>query len=152
MENVRGPHKLFCIYPDTDWRWTSWRIHGHTGPWLDMPQRENSRRQRPLSKEDFFAIPPGKTICWQQTIHNEWLPEGGLPPGKYHLIISINRDGKMNSMIPGYNEFCRKYHLTPWSGTSETGPMQFEIISEDESGAINNHVAHHRVVVPGFRL
>jgi len=95
-----------------------------------MPQIEHSQTQRPLSKKDFFIIPPGKTIYWQQTLRNEWLPEGGLPPGKYHLLISLNREGTMNSMIPDYDEFCRKCHIKPWSGTPETGPIQFEIISE----------------------
>jgi hypothetical protein len=134
MHNERGPHKLFCIYPDADWRWTSWRMHDDTGRWLDMPQREHSQTQRPLSKKDFFVIPSGKTIYWQQAIRNEWLPEGGLPPGKYHLLISLNAEGKMNSMIPDYDEFCSEYHLTPWSGTSETGPIQLEIVLNDEPG------------------
>lgn len=135
MHNERDPHKLFCIYQDTDWRWTSWKMHDHTGPWLEMPQRKHSPTLRPLSKKDFIVIPPGKTIYWQQTIRNEWLPDGGLPAGRYHLIISLNTEGKMNSIIPGYEEFCRKNHLKPWSGTPETGPIQLEIISENESDA-----------------
>jgi hypothetical protein len=130
IHNERPPHKLFCIYPDTQWQWTSWRIQDDTGAWLPMPQRHIEGTLRPVRKDDFFVIAPQKTIYWQQVIRKEWLPQGGLSPGTYMLFVSMNRAAEMKSVLADYEQFCRKHYIEPWHGTPETGPIPLRIVAD----------------------
>jgi hypothetical protein len=134
MHNERPPYKLFCIYPDTLWQWTSWSIQDGRGAQLEMPQRQIEGILRPMRKDDFFVIAPQKTIYWQQVIRKEWLPPGGLAPGAYTLFVSMNTAAAMKSVLPDYEQFCRRHYIEPWHGTPETGPIPLKIIPAKRSG------------------
>jgi len=129
MHNPRGAIKLYCIFPDDLWQWTSLMIQDSHGKLLEIPIRKPADTIRPISKDDFFAIPPGKTIYWEQTFKKVWLPKGGLKPGGYKFFISINKAKTMSSCINGYDEFCRRYYLTDYKGTPETGPVYVKFVS-----------------------
>jgi len=129
MHNSRGAIKLYCIYQDDLWQWTSLMIQDSHGKLLEMPIHKPAETMRPISKDDFFAIPPGKTIYWEQTFKKAWLPKGGLKPGSYKFFISINKAKTMSSCINGYDEFCSRYYLTDYKGTPEAGPVSVKIVS-----------------------
>jgi len=134
MHNPRGAYKLYCIYQDDLWQWTSLRIQDSHGKLLEVPARKPAEMMRALSSDDFVMIPPGKTLYWEQTFKKAWLPKGGLRPGSYRLFISINKAGTMSSCISDYDGFCRRYYLTDYRGTPETGPVSVKIVSGRDPG------------------
>lgn len=129
MHNPRGAAKLYCVYPDACWQWTSLIIQDSYGKRLEMPVREPANKMRSPLKEDFAAIPPGKTIYWEQTFKRAWLPKGQLRPDRYMFFVSINKTKPMSFCIPGYEEHCRRYYLSAYKGTPQTGPVLIEIVS-----------------------
>jgi HEAT repeat protein len=131
------PYQLFCIYPDTDWRWTSVVLQTSIGKRVEMTPPEPKAALRPIEKEDFVAIPPEKTIYWgRQTISQDWILPGGLPPGEHTFFVSLDKTDKMETTIPGYKEFCEKRFLHPWNGTPIAMTRSVTVVyDEKQAGA-----------------
>ena len=135
--NSGEPFKLFCIYPDTDWRWTSVVLQTSIGKRVEMTPPEPKAAPRPIEKEDFVAIPPEKTIYWgRQTISQDWILPGGLPPGEHTFFVSLDKTDKMETTIPGYKEFREKRFLHPWNGTPIAMTRSVTVVyDEKQAGA-----------------
>ncbi|MFC1601188.1 M56 family metallopeptidase [Candidatus Sumerlaeota bacterium] len=143
--NPRGDAKLVCIYPDPDWRWMSVVLQTDSGKQINMtPPAMPRAASRPAGKDDFFWLPPGKTIYWgQQTVSQDWLMPGSMPPGKYTLFVSLDRSEEAANTIPGYQALCAKYLLEPWHGTPTYMTEPVTVVFDEKGAGSGCWIAGH---------
>ncbi len=116
-----------CVYPDPFYVWTQLRVLDSSGMWVASGQHANGI-QRPISNSDFVTLQPGETASVRQNITGSAKGKSLLKPGRYTVFASVN---KINH-IYGFDEFCQKNNLRPWTGVVETGRSSFKIVSNPD--------------------
>ncbi|MHC4568629.1 MAG: HEAT repeat domain-containing protein, partial [Planctomycetota bacterium] len=120
-----------CVYPDPFYVWTQLWVLDSQGMWVASGQHANGIRS-PISNSDFVTLQPGETASVRQNIT---VPAEGkyiLKPGRYTVFASASKINRMWKHIIGFDEFCQKNNLRPWTGVIETGRSSFKIVSNTD--------------------
>jgi hypothetical protein len=79
------------------------------------------------------TLQPGQKATVRQSITGSINDRPILKAGKYQVLASINEINNMHEHIIGFEEFCHKNNLQPWTGKIKSSPSTFIVLPKSDS-------------------
>ncbi|KKL24371.1 hypothetical protein LCGC14_2415990, partial [marine sediment metagenome] len=125
--NVSDRPITVCVYPDPFWVWTTCEVRNAAGALVLRGPHANGIKPR-LKLSHFVKLAPGKVASVRQVIPRSRMGNLGLKPGRHTVRIGLNKINRMTEHILGFDAFCRKHGLKPWTGVIESGTAALQIV------------------------